>query len=221
VAIKNRGGLPLQAGPGAPAGNTNAQRHGLYSQNPDLRVTVSADTGLDVLEDYVGLVAGSALWVAQALTEVDEPLVDGYALESLSMLYAAVAGEAYDMRAGLQGRTGLRASPLGRLTERQYDELLRGSAASLELLLSQVASAKTRLEVNGLLVASRKIDGERELNPTLGYLAGGFRKVLRQLWRHAEYVHWAARDDDEATLDPAAVLASRLADERMGEDGED
>lgn len=217
-AIKNsRGALTLQNGPGAPAGNRNAQRHGMYSRRPTVNVPVPVDATLDDMEAFVGSMAGGALWIAQEMDWLADDVVDVYEREQMVALYAAVAGEAYDLRATLEGRAGLRSSPLGRLRADQYDALLRGSAASLELLLSQVASAKQRLEVDGLLVAGKR-DNERAMNPTLRYLASTLRKAMRQAWRHAEYIAWGQDDQDGAILDPAAVLQTMHDYEEDGHD---
>ncbi len=216
--IKNgRRALPLQAGPGAPAENRNARQHGLYSRRPEVLVPVPVDATLTEMETYVGSIAGGALWIAQELEWLSDEVVDVYEREQLVALYAVVAGEAYDLQVTLEGRAGLRASPLGQLREGQYEQLLHGSAASLELLLSQVASAKRRLEIDGLLVAGER-DNERQVNPTLKYLAGTLRKAMRQLWRHSEYIAWGQDDEDGAVLAPAAVLQT-MRDEAE-EDGQ-
>lgn len=201
-AIKNTSGV------GAPQGNRNAARHGLYSSKPPVQVEVAMDVALPELGELAAIVSGAALWVAEELQMIDDPTVDVDEVAPLVALYAQVAAECSDTQARLAGRSGLRTAPLGDLQPHQYDQLRRKSARALSLMLSQAASAKERLEINELLVAGRR-DREREINPTLKYLAGIMRKINRQLVRHAEYIVWGIEGEDADQLDPAQVLLGR------------
>lgn len=200
--------IKISSGAGAPQGNRNAARHGLYATRPPVQVEVGADVALPDLGGLADMVGGAALWVAEELQMIDDDTVEVDTLATLVALYAQVAAECADTQARLAGRSGLRPAPLGELKPHQYDNLLRKSARALSLMLSQAASAKERLEYNGLLVAG-KLDRTREINPTLKYLAGIMRKINRQLARHAEYVVWANQDKEAEHLDPARVLLGR------------
>jgi len=207
--------LLLRPGPGAPAGNKNAVRSGLWSEQPPVAVPVPHDAGIPDLVVLVEGTGGAALWIAETLNALDvdadlesfdEQVMKGE-LDQMVALYAAVAGEAADLAGQLQGRTGISVAPLGELKPEQYDHLLRTSGRALSLLLSRAASAKERLERDGLAVAGR-LDNAPELNPTLRYLASIFRKALRQAGRHAQYVVWAQRaaSGDGMGVDPARIL---------------
>jgi len=205
-------GLTLQGRRGAPGGNTNAGKDGLWSARPPVRIEVAAAVPLPQLAGLAETISGGALWIAEALADVEHPQVDEGEVEQKIALYAAVAGEAAHLQAVLEGRTGVRPAPLGELTPQRYERLTRQSAGALSLMLSQVASAKARLEVNGLLVAGPR-DNERLLNRSLNYLAGTMRKTLRQVERHAGYVAWRQGAEGAAMADPAAVLAGWDDDE--------
>lgn len=210
--------LVLRPGPGAPEGNRNALRNGLWSEQPPVAVAVPHDAGVGEMVAYVEGVGGASLWIAETLHSLDvvedetelvsfeEQALQGE-LDQMVALYAAVAGEAADLAGMLQGRTGITAAPLGELKPAQYDHLRRTSARALSLLLSRAASAKERLERDGLAVAG-KLDNTPELNPTLRYLASIFRKALRQARRHAQYAVWAQRaaGGDGMGADPARIL---------------
>lgn len=217
VAIKNPGrGLPLQGRRGAPAGNRNAGRHGLYSERPSVLVPVGADASLDDLAVLVEMMEGAALWIAEELDAVEDPTVEVGDLDVLVALYAAVAGECAHLQAEIEGR-GLKAAALGELETEQYERLLGKSARALELLLSRAASAKARLEGSGMLVAT-KYDNVRGVNPVLKYLASIFRKAQRQALRHGQYLVWAQRVEDRRMGDDPLVILSAA---REGRDGRD
>lgn len=209
--------LMLRPGPGAPEGNRNALRTGLWSEQPPVAVTVPPDAGVGEMVAYVEGVGGASLWIAETLHTLDvedeaelvsfEVQALQGELDQLVALYAAVAGEAADLAGMLRWRPGITAAPLGELKPDQYDYLRRTSARALSLLLSRAASAKERLERDGLAVAG-KLDNTPELNPVLRYLASIFRKALRQAGRHAQYAVWAQRaaSGDGMEADPARIL---------------
>jgi len=127
-------GLTLQGRRGAPGGNTNAGKDGLWSARPPVRIEVAAAVPLPQLAGLAETISGGALWIAEALADVEHPQVDEGEVEQKIALYAAVAGEAAHLQAVLEGRTGVRPAPLGELTPQRYERLTRQSAGALSLM---------------------------------------------------------------------------------------
>lgn len=211
--------ISTQAGPGAPPGNRNAARTGLYAQKPDVRVHIPANVGMGTLADHAQSVAEGAAMIAEQLTTLGTAADEGTLeaeilgtalfsveeLDELVVLYAKVAGEADNLAGVLLGRQGVPVQSLGTLGPEEYQRMVARSARYLSLMMSRAASAVTRLQASGVVVASRKQDRGRELAPTLSELAKVFRTILRQMKTHAGYLAWQAGDAVEAES-PAMVL---------------
>ena len=123
---------------GAPTGNTNAASHKLYSQTPTRHVRVSSAVTLAELAGFAVDLADGALWIAESLAEMPETASG--AGQTIA-LYAAVAAELHQVAAEIEGRTGIKGSPLGELSNERFDLLLHKQAQAMELILNQIITA--------------------------------------------------------------------------------
>lgn len=197
--------IRLQSAAGAPPGNTNARGHGLYSKRPPVTVAVPVDASLDDLAELIEQAAGAAHWIASELVTLSGDKLDVEEIARMVVLYAGVAGECDDLVGNLAGHTQVEAAKYGELSPQKFEELLRRSADRLGLAISQIVSAKARLETNGLIVAGR-LDNTRELHPTLRYLAGSLRTLKRMVRQHAGMLAWRQAAQQGLDDDPALIL---------------
>jgi hypothetical protein len=191
---------------GAPAGNKNAAKTGLYIANPSERVIIAPDAGLDVLAQGARDLADAALWIAESLNSINLTLEDG----KLVSLYAAVSQELNQLAGELAGEAGIKPASLGTLSDAQYELLMQKQAKALSLTLSQCMGTwkhiRDREEIRkdvensadqtpvlempaGLIITEC---GVPFLNPALDYLAAHMRAAKRMMrdmaanraWRH-------------------------------------
>lgn len=211
--------LSTQAGPGAPPGNRNAARSGLWATRPDVRVSIPPNVSMGALAEHALSVGEGASMIAEQLTAIAAALDEGRLeaeilgealftveeLDQMIVLYAKVAGEADEFAGELMGRQGVRVASLGTMESGEYGRMVARSARYLSLMMSRAASAVSRMQTSGVVVASRERDRGRALSPTLGELAKVFRTILRQMKTHAGFLAWQAGDAVEAES-PAMVL---------------
>lgn len=208
------------SGQGAPANNSNAASHGLYASSPERRIKIPADASSSDLAKLAHDLADGALWIAETMTIIsDAQTVKG--AERIVTLYASVAQELQQVGAEITGEIGIKPSPLGSLTDAQYESLMDKHARSLELIINQCVGAWKRLEIEEMIrqgVVST--DGKKVLdaptgllsiddkfnvvpNPVLSYLAGHMRTAKRVMREMAANRAWklrgAERNDDLAT----------------------
>lgn len=200
---------------GAPEGNKNAVSVGLHTKSPAVRVIVAPDVSIAGLSVYAVDLSDAARWVAEQLA--DELSMD-HRDAKLIGLYAAVAGEMAQIAGELQGETGIKPSPLGGLTDAQFDTMMDKQARALSLILSQCGSAWKHLQERQEIAAGipqedriRLIGGEGVVvwdsdkkewraHPVLTHLAGHMRaakRLMRDLAANRAWNLRGANDNDD------------------------
>lgn len=207
---------------GAPSGNTNAASHKLYSQTPTRYVIISSAVSLAELANFASDLADGALWIAETLAEMPETAAGA---DQTIALYAAVAAELHQVAAEIEGKTGIKGSALGELSNERFDLLLEKQAKAMELILNQIITAYKRLQdgefiraaaiqnpadgaimPSGLLV---KDDKDWVLNPILKYMAGQMRSAKRIMREFAANLQWKAGGNQDSDLVSKIMKAIR------------
>lgn len=213
----------------APRHNDNATGHQLYSKAPLHRVVVPADVTPGKLAEYARDLADASLWIAARLT-VEQNVVPTTDVYKTIGLYAAVAHELHQVAAEIEGETGVKAAPLGKLDEHSYATLIQQQTRALTLTLSQLESAWVSLQARVEVLAEREDvadvkDIKRALTPAeqggkvlpvLNYLAGHMRNAKRMLRDLAANRAWQMgmnTDDDDPAARIIAVINANKAKE--------
>lgn len=184
---------------GAPSGNNNAQKHGLYKKTPDAVVVVAADVSSVEMAVLARDLGGAALWIADELAARIANIE--HKDQKLVSLYASVGQELHQVAAELEGESGIKPAPLGKLSDAGYEELMRESARALSLILSQCAAAYQHVfdAETALGYGLFRMGG---VNPVLHSLAGSMRSAKRIMREMAANQSWrvnGADDKDDLT----------------------
>ncbi len=203
----------------APRDNTNATGHQLYSQTPLHRVVVPVNAAPGELATLAKDLGDAALWIAErlAMETTFVRTTDGY---EASGLYAAVAHELHQVGAELEGETGIKASPLGKLDEAAYNRLMEQQTRALSLILSQCKSAWVALEARVQVLGEKEggdeikrvlmpVEQNGKVLPVLKYLAGHMRKAMRIMRDLAANRAWQLGAHSEEA-DPAARIMAAI-----------
>lgn len=182
---------------GAPVRNSNAAKHGLYASQPTRRVTVPAMPSTSELAVYAQDLADGALWISEALEEYIEKHPVKAEVPRAVGLYASVAQELYQVAAELEGRSGIKAASLGRLSDERFEMLMKKEAKALALILSQCVSAWKRVQDEQEILRYGLVDSEGELRPALNYLAGHMRSAKRIMREMAANLAWKDRGEQQ------------------------
>lgn len=208
----------------APRHNDNATGHQLYSQTPLHRVSVPINAAPGELATLAKDLGDAALWIAErlALETTFVRATDGY---EASGLYAAVAHELHQVGAELEGETGIKASPLGKLDEASYQRMMEQQTRALSLILSQCKSAWVALEARVQVLGEKEggdeirrvlmpVEQNGKVLPVLKYLAGHMRKAMRIMRDLAANRAWQLGNTAEEA-DPAARIMAVINAEKQ------
>lgn len=211
----------------APRHNSNAEGHQLYSKTPLHRVVVPSDVVPVKLAEYARDLGDASLWIAARLT-VEQDVVHSTDVYKTIGLYAAVAGELHQVAAEMEGETGIKAAPLGKLDDTSYARLIEQQTRALSLILSQLESAWVSLQARVEVLAEKESGGEikrvltpaeqgGKVLPVLNYMAGHMRVAKRMLRDLAANRAWQiglnADEDDPATRIMAVINANKAEKE--------
>ena len=216
----------------APRRNDNATGHQLYSQSPFHQVIVSINAPISELASKARDLGDAALWIADRLA-LEMNVTHSADVYEASALYAAVAHELHQVAAELEGETGIKAAPLGKLSPEAYDRLIEQQTRALNLILSQCTSAwvslYARVEVYGEKEAVNTLEeikrilapvGEAgRVLPVLKYMAGHMRKAMRAMRDLAANRAWQIGLNTEDD-DPAARIMAAIQAKKAGKDDE-
>lgn len=192
---------------GAPRGNQNAQKGGLYAQQPGDWVPVAPQVRPEGLAVFARDLGDASMWVAEALAAIEAPDA-----ARAAGLYASVAQELWQLGGELEGATGIKPSPLGALNEGMFEGMMLKQVGALSLILSQCRTAWRRLRERHEMGAEGGLfDGEK-LNPIIGYLAAHMRSAKRIMRELAANRAWQERGRDAEEDLAARILAAIQAE---------
>lgn len=192
---------------GAPQANQNAQKGGLYARQPGDWVPVAVGVRPEGLAVFARDLGDASLWLAEALAAIDTPDA-----ARAAGLYASVAQELWQVAGEMEGATGIKASPLGTLSDEAFGRMMEKQVSALSLILSQCRTAWRRLRERHEIGAEGGLfDGEK-LNPILGYLAAHMRSAKRMMRDLAANRAWHERGQDAQEDLAARILAAIQAE---------